>query len=129
LFASAQKSMTLPGADGLAQIDAMMTRIRSAPPSSVGGVAVLAFADYRAQTRTKDGKTEKLELPPSNVLTFDLEGDVRIIARPSGTEPKIKFYFDLREPMRDGEAMADADARAQARIKALTDAFVAIAKG
>jgi phosphomannomutase len=61
------------------------------------------------------------------VLAYELEGGSRIIARPSGTEPKIKFYFDLREPIGAGEAVADAEKRARAQMDVLSKAFSAIA--
>ncbi|MFT3768386.1 MAG: phospho-sugar mutase [Minicystis sp.] len=128
LFVSGQKSLTMPGADGLAQIAAIMARLRAAPPKRVGDLEVLAVGDYQAQERTaKDGTVTKIALPKSNVLTFDLEGGSRIIARPSGTEPKIKFYFDLCEPMTAGEPVAAAQARAEKKMAELTRAFVAAA--
>ena len=61
------------------------------------------------------------------MLAYSLEGGSRIIARPSGTEPKIKFYFDLREPMSAGESPKEAEARAKAKMSALMDAFSAFA--
>jgi phosphomannomutase len=69
---------------------------------------------------------EPLALPESNVLVYELEGGSRIIARPSGTEPKIKFYLDIREEMRDGEPLADAEARARSRMEGLAAAFSAL---
>jgi phosphomannomutase len=128
LFVSGQKSITLPGAEGLAQIGVIMSALRANPPSKIGSLAVVSTSDYQAQTRrTAAGAEEKLALPPSNVLAYELEGGSRIIARPSGTEPKIKFYFDLCEPMRSGEAVADAEQRARAQMDALSKAFSAIA--
>ena len=120
--------LTLPGAEGLAQIGVIMSALRANPPAKIGSLAVVATSDYQAQTRiTAAGTEEKLPLPPSNVLAYQLEGGSRIIARPSGTEPKIKFYFDLCEPMAPGEAVADAEKRARARMDALSKAFSAIA--
>ena len=89
---------------------------------------MLATSDYEAQTRkTARGEASKIALPPSNVLAFELDGGSRIIARPSGTEPKIKFYFDLREPVAEGEALPRAEERARARMDELAAAFSAIA--
>jgi phosphomannomutase len=68
-----------------------------------------------------------LSLPKSNVLTFELASGSRIIARPSGTEPKAKFYFDVREEVREGEPVAAATERAAASMRRLADAFVALA--
>ncbi|UQA55647.1 phospho-sugar mutase [Polyangium aurulentum] len=124
LFASGQRSVTLPGSEGLAKIGAAMDRLRAAPPSKVGPLGVTAVSDFQAQTRKHaDGRTEGLSLPKSNMLAFDLEGGSRIIARPSGTEPKIKFYFDVREPIAEGEEVRAAEARAEARMEELKKAF------
>ena len=108
----------------------MMAKLRAAPPSKVGVHAIVATSDFDAQTK-KDasGKTTPLSLPKSNVLSYDLDGGSRIIARPSGTEPKIKFYFDVREEMRAGESLAEAEARAGATMKALADAWTKLATG
>jgi phosphomannomutase len=125
LFVSGQRSITLPGQDGAARIAALMERLRKAPPSQLGSFDVVATSDFQARTRTpKGGAPEPIALPASNVLVFELEGQSRVIARPSGTEPKIKFYFDVREPMAEGEPMPDADARAKARMAELQAAFL-----
>ena len=67
-------------------------------------------------------------LPPANVLAYELEGGGRVTLRPSGTEPKVKYYFELREELRDGEPAAQARARAQEKLKQLESAFVAAAR-
>jgi len=127
-YASGQKSVTLPGADGMALMRAAMDRIRAAQPTHVGPLAVLASSDFQTRVRTHaDGRTEELTLPVTNMIAFDLEGGSRIIARPSGTEPKIKFYFDVREPMSADEPMHAANERAHARMEELKKAFGAIA--
>lgn len=128
LFVSGQRSITMPGKDGIEQIGAIMRRLREVRAEKVGTLGVLAVSDYEARTRRDaNGSVTTTTLPPSNVLVFDLEGGSRIIARPSGTEPKIKFYFDLREPMREGEPVKDAEARAAQRMGELGAAFAAIA--
>jgi phosphomannomutase len=131
LFVSSQVNITRPGAQGVHEIRAIMDRLRAAKPRAFGAHAVTQVRDYVAQTATRieDGAVTPLTLPKSNVLTFDLAGGSRIIARPSGTEPKIKFYFDVREPVRAGEAIAEAEARAIATKSVLEKAFVAIATG
>jgi phosphomannomutase len=128
LFVSSQVSLTRKGASGAAEIAALMDRLRAAPPRRVGDKEVLATRDYQAKERVdaKGGKTP-LTLPKSNVLTFELSGGSRIIARPSGTEPKVKFYFDVREDVAEGESLAEAEARANGVMKRLADAFVEIA--
>ena len=103
-------------------------RLREEPPGCIGDHEVLAVGDYQAGVRTaRGGARTPITLPASNVLTFDLEGGSRIIARPSGTEPKIKFYFDLREPMIEGEPVARAEERTAHRMSALEAAFLAVA--
>jgi phosphomannomutase len=127
LFVSTQVNMTRKGQAGAQEIAAMMNGLRAAPPSSIGGRKVVAYSDLEAQERTVDGKREKLALPPSNVLVFELEGGSRVIARPSGTEPKVKFYVDVCEPMTATEPMSAAKVRAEGTMKVLADAFVALA--
>ncbi len=128
LFVSGQRAITLPGADGAARIAEAMKKLRAQHPSEIGGVAVTAVRDYDAQVRTTSkGEKSAITLPKSNVLAFELEGGSRIIARPSGTEPKIKFYFDLREPIAAGEKPKDAEARASQKLDALASAFVKLA--
>lgn len=128
LYVSQQVSITIKGSDGVRQIADTMRRLREESPAEIGGVKVLAVRDVQVGTRTtSDGTTTPLTLPKSNVLTFELEGEGRIIARPSGTEPKIKFYFDLAEPMRAGETTDAARGRAQARVDALIAAFCEVA--
>jgi phosphomannomutase len=128
LYVSTQRSLTMPGQDGLARIASIMDRLRTAPPSAVGGLPVLSVSDYEARRRTAaDGTVTALSLPPSNVLGFELGGGSRVVARPSGTEPKIKFYVDLCEPIAEGEAFAAAERRAEEKLGALAKAFLAAA--
>jgi phosphomannomutase len=128
-YASTQVNVTRKGASGLAAIRAMMEALRSSPPSRIGDDEVIAVSDYEARMRRdlRAKSTAPLTLPKSNVLTFDLASGSRVIARPSGTEPKAKFYFDVREEVRAGEPLSDASARADATMRRLADAFVAIA--
>ena len=128
LFVSSQVNLTRKGAEGIAELRAIMARLRKSPPWSVAGQEVVAVRDYLGQVITsKDGSTRPLALPKSDVLAFELASGSRIIARPSGTEPKAKFYFDVREPIAEGESLAVATARAEATMKKLADAFVALA--
>jgi phosphomannomutase len=129
VFTSTQVNVTRKGASGIAAIRAMMDRLRGSPPARVGSDEVVAVADYEARTRvdTRTRAVNPLTLPQSNVLTFELASGSRIIARPSGTEPKAKFYFDVREEVRGDETVALATDRAVAAMGALSAAFVALA--
>lgn len=99
LYHEALVSLTLKGLDGQQQIKEMMARLRENPPKSLGGSSVIELHDVSKSTVTnlKTGMTSALNLPPSNVLQFVLEDGSKISARPSGTEPKIKFYFSMSE--------------------------------
>jgi len=123
LYASGQVNVTRKGAQGAEEIRSMMRNLRENPPAKVGSLNVVAVVDVAAGTRrlVADGTTEKIPLPPSNVIVLELTGRARIIVRPSGTEPKIKCYLDFREPVVGGEPYADAERRAQATLDALAN--------
>ncbi|MBX3258622.1 MAG: phospho-sugar mutase [Labilithrix sp.] len=128
LFVSSQVNLTRKGVHGLAELRAIMQRLREDPPWTIGEHAVASVRDFlRQETTLADGTKRPLDLPKSDVLAFELASGSRVIARPSGTEPKAKFYFDVREPIKGSEPLADAEARAAATMKALADAFVALA--
>lgn len=98
LFREHLISITKKGRDGQAQIAAMMEQYRLAPPSTLGGVKVVGLYDYEKK-EAKDlnnGQVCSIDLPKSNVLQFVLEDGSKVSARPSGTEPKIKFYFSVQ---------------------------------
>jgi len=123
---SGQRSVKLPGAAGRARIDGVLQSLRDAPPKSIGGRAVLRRRDVSTGELVDlvQGTTGQLDLPKSNVLVYDLEGDARVIARPSGTEPKLKLYVDVTQPVGvEGvdaartEAMSVLDSLAQAVLK------------
>jgi phosphoglucomutase len=100
-------SLTIEGIHGLEQIDNIMENFRKNPPTEIGK-KIIAIRDYKLRKRTdlKTGKTTKLTLPESNVLYFELEDDNTFIVRPSGTEPKIKFYSMCKGKTRgDAESM------------------------
>jgi phosphomannomutase len=125
VFVSCQHSVKLPGEAGAVRIKDMMSRLRANPPSEIGGASVLRIRDYQTQEKRDlmDDTVETLHLPVSNVLAFDLE-TARILARPSGTEPKIKFYFEVRGTMGEGESLASAEARARREMGGLRDRFI-----
>jgi phosphomannomutase len=127
-YASLQRSVTRKGATGLAAIARMMNQLRASPPRCIDDDEVASISDYESHVRTdrRSGTTTRLTLPPSNVLAFELVSGARIIARPSGTEPKAKFYFDFREEVRAGEPIGAANSRAQTSLRRVSDAFVAL---
>jgi phosphomannomutase len=129
--ASTQRGITRKGAEGAAAISRLMQRLRTSPPLRVADDPVVGVADYEARVRTDmaTGATVPLVLPMSNVLAFDLASGGRIIVRPSGTEPKVKFYFDVCEEVRPGEPPTSANARAEASMRSLAGAFLALADG
>ncbi len=94
-------SITKKGMDGQKEIAAMMEKYRSNPPQQLGGTPVQTLLDYEASQgrHLHSGETFAIDLPKSNVLQFLLEDGSKISARPSGTEPKIKFYFSVNAPL------------------------------
>ncbi|PEM60945.1 phospho-sugar mutase [Bacillus toyonensis] len=92
-------SLTLKGKDGAEQIQEMMAKFRENPPKEVAGLTVVAVEDYKASivTSLQDGHKEEIHLPKSNVLKYQLEDGSWFCLRPSGTEPKIKFYFGVKD--------------------------------
>ena len=98
-------TMTLKGIDGAKEIQTMMTNFRENPPKELGGFQVLAVRDYKADVRQDlvSGEKSATGLPSSNVLYYELENNAWCCVRPSGTEPKIKFYFGVK-----GTSLEDA---------------------
>jgi phosphomannomutase len=124
LHASAQKSLKFPGAAGPEQMANLMNGFRDTPPTELGTLVVTATVDcLTSERRTAEG-TAAIELPKSDVLVFELDGGHRVIVRPSGTEPKVKIYVDVRETIADGESLDAAKARAQTTIVRLRDSVL-----
>ncbi len=115
-------TITLKGIDGAQQIKDMMDRLRANPPKEFDGLKVLAFRDYEKDTVTDiaTGNVTSTGLPKSNVLYFDIENDSWCCARPSGTEPKIKFYMGIK-----GRDMEDANKK----LESFKDAVVKALEG
>jgi phosphomannomutase len=128
LAVSAQKSVVLPGSEGLATMQAITAGLRSQPPDAIAGQRVLVRTDLQNGTRweRKGDVLKKMDLPPSDVLIFELEGGSRVIVRPSGTEPKIKYYFERIETMGEGERLGMARDRAEQKVKDLINGFMAL---
>lgn len=102
LYIESLVSVTKKGMNGASEIAAMMEQYRSNPPRTIDGVAVDQLLDYELQTgkSLSSDKTWKIGLPQSNVLQFLLADGTKISARPSGTEPKIKFYFSVNSRLK-----------------------------
>ena len=110
-FKEGLETLTLKGIDGAEQIQNIMTDMRNNPPKELGGYKVVAVRDYKEDTR-KDlatGEVTKTGLPTSNVLYYELTDNAWCCVRPSGTEPKIKFYFGVK-----GTSLADAEKKLEA---------------
>lgn len=112
-------SVVRQGKSGAEEIVAMMKNFRANPPKSLGGSDVVIIKDYDSLNLTdvKAGKVEKMEMPTtSNVLQFFTEDGTKISVRPSGTEPKIKFYVEVKGKMADSSEYDKAIAEANAKI-------------
>lgn len=100
---------------GMEQMQSLMKRLRTHPPTEIGGQKVLSLEDYLARKTTdlKTGKTEDLDLPKSDVLRFWLADGSKLVIRPSGTEPKVKIYAETveKEPANVASAIASCDKR------------------
>ncbi len=92
------KQITLEGIDGAKKIKTTMENLRTNPPKEIGGYAVKKIRDYQTQTiiNVETNESEKITLPVSNVLYYELEEDGWVAVRPSGTEPKIKYYIGVK---------------------------------
>lgn len=114
MYLSRQVSRVHAGPAGAAEIASALRAVREAPPASIGGCRVVAWADLaEGRRRTTDGVETELSLPKSDVLSFELEGGHRVMMRPSGTEPKLKSYLDVRIDMGAGESVSAARARGE----------------
>jgi phosphoglucomutase len=126
---------TFPGKEGADHIRSLMARLRSDPPAKIAGFNVDYIDDYEMGVRLErqGGKlrtVKNLTFPKSDVLQFSLGGGSRVSVRPSGTEPKIKYYVSVEEPAKGlkGADLQAAKARALSKAKALEEAFVGLAK-
>ncbi|MBW2457679.1 MAG: phospho-sugar mutase [Deltaproteobacteria bacterium] len=128
LFASKQRAIRFESASGAEQMRTIMTTLRDEVPTTIGGCPVEVVSDYQRRTRqARGGPPENMDVPQSNVLVFALKGGHRVVARPSGTEPKLKIYMDVREPLADDEPLSAAQGRAEERMAALEADMVRLA--
>jgi phosphoglucomutase len=112
-------SITKKGMDGQQQIAAMMETFRKNPPAQLAGIEVAHLLDYDMQTakNIQTGEVTKINLPKSNVLQFLLTDGSKISARPSGTEPKIKFYFSVNTKLPNKESFNEVNQQLGDKIK------------
>lgn len=112
-------SITKKGMEGAAEIQKMMLQLRQNPLKEINGQRVLMVEDYENSTAKNlfSGETEALLVPKSNVLIYYLEDGTKICARPSGTEPKIKFYFSVNEPLESVEDAKKVEQSLDEKIK------------
>lgn len=123
-YKDAVKSIGLKGIEGQAKIKAIMEAMRGETPLEVGGYKVLSARDYKLDTikNMKTGEVVSTGLPESDVIYYDLEDDAWLCVRPSGTEPKIKFYYGIK-----GTSMEDAEeksAKLGEAVMAMVDQLV-----
>ena len=114
-------SITKKGMNGQAEIAKMMEDYRQSPPKTIDGEAVTTLLDYELQIgkNLETGETWKIQLPKSNVLQFITANGTKISARPSGTEPKIKFYFSVNTKLKDKASFDHTYQMLQDKIKAI----------
>jgi len=111
-------AISLSGIEGLAKIQTILESFRNNPPKEIGGYKILEVRDYQKDTirNLKTGAVKPTGLPKSNVLYYEMTEDAWVCVRPSGTEPKIKFYCGVK-----GTSFEDAEDKCEALKKAITD--------
>ena len=116
-------SITKKGMDGQQQIAAMMESYRDNPPKAINGSPVIQLLDFELQKgkNPQTGEEWPIALPKSNVLQFVLADGSLISARPSGTEPKIKFYFSIQEKLNSASEFEKVSRQLDAKLKAIID--------
>ncbi len=112
------KAVTMKGIEGLQKIQDIMNSLRQNPPAEFAGHKVVAVRDYKADTiqNLETGEVTPTGLPNSNVLYYELTNDAWVCVSPSGTEPKVKFYYGVK-----GTSLADADEKSAVMGKAVLD--------
>ena len=118
-------SLVKKGISGAEEIKQMMVDLRENPPAQIGGQDVIIVEDYAASTRENKQlqKTESIEIPKSNVLIFYLADGSKIAARPSGTEPKIKFYISVKTTLDHVDQYPKVQAQLEDKINGILTVF------
>lgn len=114
-------SITKKGMNGQKEIAEMMENFRTNPPKVLAGMPVKQLLDYQSQVgiNLADGSSFTIDLPKSNVLQFLMEDGSKVSARPSGTEPKIKFYFSVNASLESAEKYTEVKAALDKKIEAI----------
>ncbi|MGY0408313.1 MAG: phospho-sugar mutase, partial [Polaribacter sp.] len=112
-------SIVKKGMDGASKIAQMLSNMRNNPILEIDGEKVVTLSDYEASIKKNllTGKKTKIDLPKSNVLIYQTENGTRVAARPSGTEPKIKFYFSVNATLNSKEKASKVEAELDAKIQ------------
>ena len=99
----------------------MMVNFRNNPPQDLGGSRVVLWKDYKTlEAKDAQGHTTKLDMPePSNVLQWFCDDDTKVSVRPSGTEPKIKFYIEVKAPMTSADQYVELDRQGADKVEAI----------
>ncbi|MGC6416203.1 MAG: phospho-sugar mutase [Bradymonadia bacterium] len=128
LYLTTQKSFVFPGQAGKETMDRMMESLRDSTPQTLDGSAIHMVKDYgTGQSREVDtAVVGHIDLPKSNVLGFHMENGSRLMVRPSGTEPKIKFYFEICESVQDAESVDETSVRASKRLASFVQSTMAM---
>ena len=115
-------SITKKGKEGVEYIAQQMENFRKSPPKSIGGIEVIILEDYLHLTsyNFKRKEEEKLQYSPSNVLIFKLEDGTKIALRPSGTEPKIKYYFSVNQKFDPDQSWKEQEKTLEIRLDELS---------
>lgn len=114
-------SFTQKGKEGADKIKAMMKGYRNNPPKEIGGIKVVLSEDYLKSKRIflLENRSDKIDLPVADVLIFSLEDHSKIAIRPSGTEPKIKFYFSVNETLKENEGWETVELQMDKKIETI----------
>jgi phosphoglucomutase len=114
-------SIVKKGMSGAQEIEQMMVQLRENPPSEIAGAKLVKAIDYKVSVEKnyEEGTEKTIDYPKSNVLQFFTQDGSKISARPSGTEPKIKFYFSVNENLKNKDDFDKVDAMLDERIEAI----------
>ena len=107
--------------DGMEKMANALKKLRNNPPKAAAGSPVVKVSDYLTSVTTDilNGKKEKILLPKSDVLCYEFENKAEVIVRPSGTEPKIKFYVEVKGEMGCAKCYSSAEAAAKEKVEAV----------